>query len=161
MEDIPKKTNKYANAKIYTIRSHQTDKYYIGSTCESLSKRLYLHRSNKKKFENGTYNYVSSNDILQYDDNYIELLELFPCSSKIELTMREGQLIRLHKNNLVNIRIDGRTLKEHYNDNIEAIKIFRSKKYKCVCSPTGKYTAANKTKHLKTKRHINYLNTLN
>ena len=109
--------NKYANGKIYTIRSHQTNKYYIGSTCDSLSKRLYKHRSNNKKYENGLYNYVSSNIITQYDDNYIELLELFPCNSKEELTAREGQLIRLYKNDLVNIKIEGRTPREYRHDN--------------------------------------------
>lgn len=46
------KPNKYLNGKIYTIRSHQTDKFYIGSTCSPLHKRLFKHRSNKRDFDN-------------------------------------------------------------------------------------------------------------
>ena len=38
----------YKNGKIYTIRSFQTDKYYIGSTCTMLSKRFSNHKSNYK-----------------------------------------------------------------------------------------------------------------
>ena len=42
--------NMYANGKIYTIRSHQTDKYYIGSTTQPLSKRFYQHKQLYKRF---------------------------------------------------------------------------------------------------------------
>ena len=35
--------NKYNSSLIYTIRSHQTNKYYIGSTTQSLSRRLSEH----------------------------------------------------------------------------------------------------------------------
>jgi hypothetical protein len=34
--------NKYQHGKIYTIRSFQTDKFYIGSTTQPLSKRLSI-----------------------------------------------------------------------------------------------------------------------
>jgi hypothetical protein len=50
--------------------------------------------------------------MVQYDDCYIELLELFPCNSKEELCKREGELQRLHIDKLVSKRIEGRTRKE-------------------------------------------------
>ena len=40
--------NKYAQGKIYAIRSPSTDKIYIGSTCDTLAKRLYGHRVHYK-----------------------------------------------------------------------------------------------------------------
>ena len=85
----------YKNGKIYTSRSHQTDKFYIGSTCSTLIKRLSQHKSK--------WNDTTAKEILTYQDYYIELLELYPCNSKMELNKREGELIRLHKNMCVNI----------------------------------------------------------
>ena len=41
-------TNKYQNGKIYTIRHPETDKFYIGSSTQSLSKRLAKHKGNYK-----------------------------------------------------------------------------------------------------------------
>ena len=37
---------KYKEAKIYALRSHKTDKFYIGSTTLSLNMRLNRHISN-------------------------------------------------------------------------------------------------------------------
>lgn len=94
--------SRYACGKIYSIRSHQCDKYYIGSTCLDLYKRLFNHRHKYKSHLNDKYNYVSSFEILKYDDHYIELIEDYPCKSKRELEKREGQLQRQYKNDIVN-----------------------------------------------------------
>ena len=113
----------FQNGKIYTIRSHQTNRYYIGSTNQlTLSQRLGKHRSNYKEYLKDNTNYTSSYEILQHTDHYIELLELYPCNTKAELYRREGELIRQFKSDLVNICIAGRTSKEHYNDNKEYYK---------------------------------------
>ncbi len=110
--------NKYHNSKIYTIRSYKTDLYYIGSTTQSLSQRMAQHRSHKN---------TKAIDILIFDDAYIELLENIKCDNKEELTKREGELIREHKNNIVNICINGRTYKEYRNDNKEKMKEYNKK----------------------------------
>jgi len=115
----------YQKGQIYTIRSYQTDKYYIGSSCSPLSKRLYEHKISYKN--NKTY--ITCFEILKFDDAYIELLETFPCNSKAELTKREGELIREHKDNIVNKRIEGRTDAEYKKDNKEEIKE-KAKKYR-------------------------------
>jgi hypothetical protein len=159
--------NKYYNGKIYTIRSHMTDKYYIGSTCSSLYKRLYEHRSDYKRQR---FN-VSSYEILKYDDNYIELLENFKCENKNELNKREGELIRLHKDNIVNMCIPTRTRKERDNDNKDKLKDYRKQyrqdnkdkikeqrttNFKCECG--NNYIYQNKARHLKTIKHTNFIN---
>jgi len=115
----------YANGKIYTIRSFQTEKYYIGSTTSTLTKRLSQHKTEYKLGRN----YCSSSDIIQYSDAYIELLEDFPCFKKDQLCKREGQLIREHKDNCVNNRIAGRTKKEYCEDNKEQRKEYDKKHY--------------------------------
>jgi len=122
----------YSNGKIYTIRSSQTDKYYIGSTTTSLAKRFSSHKS---CYKNGRKD-ITSVEIVKYDDAYIELLEDYPCGSKNELNKREGQLIRQYKNECVNKFISGRTRKEYkkeyYIDNSEKLKeqmrLYREKK---------------------------------
>ena len=110
----------YSNGKIYTIRSYQTEEFYIGSTIQSLPVRFGGHKRNYKFWLNTQKNYTSSYEILKYDDHYIELLELYSCSCKEELRRREGELIRLH--NCVNKVIAGRTHKEYYQENKEKQK---------------------------------------
>jgi hypothetical protein len=120
--------NKYHKGKIYTIRSFQTEQYYIGSTCDALHKRLYNHRQFYKQYLKDNRNFVSSFDIMKYEDHYIELLEDYKCESKNELLKREGELIRKYKDEIVNCKIEGRTRKERYEENKEKIKE-DSKKY--------------------------------
>ena len=109
----------YSNGKIYCLRSHQTDKIYIGSTINKLSKRIGGHRENYKRWMNGKYCYITSFELIKYDDCYIELLEEYPCDNKDQLCKKEGEYIR--KMDCVNRFIAGRTNKEHYNDNREKI----------------------------------------
>ena len=111
--------NKYSRGKIYTIRSHQTNKYYIGSTIETLSQRLTGHRCNYNRWVNNINNYITSFEILQYSDYYIELLEAYPCNNRCELHRREGELIRQYKNDLVNMIVAGRTQLEYRQEHKE------------------------------------------
>ncbi len=118
----------YGNGKIYIIRSHQTDDVYYGSTTkEYLSQRIDKHRSSYKRWKNGKHHYVTAYEILKYDDAYIELVELYPCNSRDELTSREGSYIR--NNDCVNKVVPGRTEKEFREDNREYVKE-REKKYR-------------------------------
>ena len=171
------KINKYHNAKLYTIRSHQTDKYYIGSTCSPLHKRLYEHKNNFKMFQVGKYHNVSSFEIIKYDDCYIELYEAFKCENRNELTKREGEIIRLLKNELVNVKIEGRTEQQYRKDNADKIKQNKKQYYvenadkikqyyvdnaeklkqKNICICGTEYSTSNKSHHLKSKKHINYI----
>ena len=117
--------NKYNNSKIYTIRSHQTDKFYIGSTIKKyLSDRLSEHKSSFKK----NINITSSFEILQFEDAYIELLENVNCNDRNELCKREGELIRQYKNQCVNINISGRCREDYKKDNRQLLNE-KQKKY--------------------------------
>lgn len=112
----------YQNGKIYCIRSHQTDKIYIGSTTKKyLTSRIAQHKTDYKRWIVGNKNYVSSYEILQYPDCYIELLENYPCESAKELHKREGELIK-ETSNVCNLCIAGRTRKQYNKDNAELLK---------------------------------------
>ena len=162
--------NKYNSSLIYTIRSHQTNKYYIGSTIQSLSKRLTGHRSNYKKYlTNNDNEYASSFEILKYSDYYIELLLAYPCNNKDELHRREGELIRQHKSDVVNIFIAGRTDKEYNEDNKIRIKQYRLDnlvqikervKLCIICECGTIINKYHKQQHLKSNIHTTNINNL-
>ena len=138
--------NKYNSSLIYTIRSHQTNKYYIGSTTQSLSNRLTGHiRSYKLYLTNNTKSYTSSYEILQYNDYYIELLLAYPCNNKDELQRREGEMIRQYKSDVVNICIAGRTHKEYNEDNKTHISE-QQKQYRVEYNEDNKTNIAEKCK---------------
>ena len=137
---------KYQQSKIYTIRSYSTDKIYIGSTTQRLSKRMAEHRGRYKAWKaDNSKKYCSSYEIVKYDDNYIELLENYECLTREGLLMREGQCIR--DNDCVNKVIPGRTRKQHCQDNADKINA----KHACACG--GRYTHHNKSHHMKSKKH--------
>ena len=110
----------YSKGKIYTIRSHQTDKIYIGSTIQFLNVRFRGHKSKYLMYKNNKYHYVSSFEIIKFDDCYVELLKLCPCETKEELLKHEGEAIR-NTNDCVNKCIAGRTCNEYYKDNKQTI----------------------------------------
>ena len=110
----------YSKSKIYSIRSHQTDLIYIGSTIQTLALRLAGHVRDFKKFKNGKCNYITSFDMLKFEDYYIELICEFPCASKLHLSKKEGEYIRSSK--CVNKNIAGRTSNQYYLDNKVKIK---------------------------------------
>jgi hypothetical protein len=109
----------YQNGKIYTLRSYQTDDIYIGSTTQSLAKRKGGHKCNYTQFQKGKGHYVTSFEVVKYDDCYIELLEEYPCENRQQLEKREGELIRT--TDCVNKAIAGRNSKQYYQDNREQL----------------------------------------
>jgi len=116
----------YKEGRIYAIKSKDTNEVYIGSTCKPLKIRMSSHVSEYKNYikTNDPYKKVTSYKILQYDDAYISLIENFPCDTKRDLLNREGYYIR-NTPNVVNIVIEGRTIKEWRTDNAVRLKEYR------------------------------------
>jgi hypothetical protein len=82
--------NPYKRGKIYKLISNQTDLVYYGSTIEvKLSSRLSGHRRDLKRWLNKKFAYVSSFEIIKFDDAKIILVENYPCNTKYELISRE------------------------------------------------------------------------
>ena len=140
--------NKYNTSMIYTIRSPTTDKYYIGSTTQKLCKRFSDHKINYKLYLKGAFNFITSFELLELGDAYIELLEEINCNNKTQLVKREGELIREHKKDCVNKRIDGRTPKEYNIDNKEHIKQYRIDNKEHIKEYGKRYNIDNK-EHIK------------
>ncbi len=109
----------YANGKIYKLVSFQTDKVYIGSTCEKLSVRKAKHKSKYKCFLSGRDVYITSFELIKLGDVDIVLLEEFPCANKEQLHKRERYYIDTY--NCVNKVLPTRTDKEYYEVNKEKI----------------------------------------
>ena len=92
----------YQKGKIYKLWSPQGNEIYIGSTVNSLAKRLSQHKS----YRDCNSKYLFEN----YNDVRIELIEEYPCDNKIQLNKKEGEHIR--NNTCLNRCIPGRTKKE-------------------------------------------------
>lgn len=139
---IEKKLIDYTRSKIYTIKSPNTDKIYIGSTTNTLYKRMCSHIAHSKencKIKN------TSRIIINSGDSYIELLEEYPCVTRQELLKREGELIKQHKLICVNKNIAGRSMKDYVNDNKVRLCKYATDYYK-------QYNIINKVKVLKQKK---------
>ena len=112
--------NMYQNGKIYKIIDSGYNACYYGSTVQSLSKRLSTHKKDYGKYCEGKKRFstiFSMFDEYEPDNCKIELVELFPCNSKMELHKKEGEYIR--NNECVNKYIPGRSAEERKADNLE------------------------------------------
>ena len=135
----------YKNSKIYTIRSPQTDKYYIGATTQPLSKRFWTHKNMLN---------CSSREIIGLGDAYIELLEEFSCDTKEQLSKREGELQRDHKASIVNVRLEGRTRQEYSTTDIfkKCVNKYQSKpEIKEIMKENAKQYAINNREKINAK----------
>ena len=108
----------YKNGKIYQLVCNETGEVYIGSTVQDLERRLKTHKS--------PANNCCSKQIIDRNNYYIELLEIYPCNNEFELCRKEGEYQRAIE--CINRTIAGRTDAEYYHDNIETIKA-RGKEY--------------------------------
>ncbi len=113
----------YPIARLYCIRSFQTEDVYYGSTVQTLSRRLATHVRDKKAGKN-----CSSVRLLEYTDYYIELIREVENITKEQLRRFEGELIRADPNS-VNKLVAGRTQKEYCAENSEAINAKRRDRY--------------------------------
>ena len=160
----------YANSKVYKIWSTQGNKIYVGSTTKQyLSQRMDKHRECYRQWEKTSQRFITS--FLIFDEYglencFIELLEYKECNSKDELIKIEGKHIR--ELDCVNKRIEGRTRKEHYEENrdhnIDYATKYRNENKEIIaenhnCECGGKYRFSNKSYHLKTIKHCKYIET--
>ena len=110
--------NNMTEYHIYKIKSPHTDTIYIGSTKQTLTERLSGHKSTYKKWlKDNTENYITSFEILKFNDYVIELIETFTCETNKEKLRKEGEHIKLNQLICVNKVIAGRTNTEYRYDN--------------------------------------------
>ena len=102
----------YSLGKIYMIypkveNVEEGDVYY-GSTTQSLSRRMSLHRSTKNCSSKLLF------DKYGVENCFIELVENYPCATKEELCKKEGEYIRANK--CINKCIPGRPKNEQMKE---------------------------------------------
>ena len=90
--------NRCENGQIYKTTDIGYNKFYVGSTCENLSKRIERHRKHFREYTRGkTRKKTTAIDISKeygIENCKIELVENCQCNSREELTKREGQLYK-------------------------------------------------------------------
>jgi len=84
--------------RIYIIRSTCTTDVYIGSTDETLNRRLQNHETDFRRHLNEKYGYVTSFELICQDDYRIELLEEMQYDEDSELVAKEQQYINADPN---------------------------------------------------------------
>ncbi|CAE7766832.1 unnamed protein product [Symbiodinium microadriaticum] len=164
-----KRTKDYANGKIYAIYNYsEPSLVYVGSTCQSLSKRFSKHRREINSRKSQTIPlYIKMREIGRVHF-YIELLEEYPCENKDQLRAREGYYIR--KLGTLNGLIDCRTRKEWEAENQQYLKdyrknrwlnkkeeitVFNKQRFTCDCGV--ELSNASKSRHQYSIRHQAYL----
>jgi hypothetical protein len=155
----------YLKGKIYTIRCRNDPSLiYVGSTIQSLAKRLGGHKKdsiNKTKYPN----HQLYSKIEDWNDWYIELYLNYPCNSVEELRQKEGEVLR--EIGTLNRCIAGRTRQEWKKENPDKLKIHREKEKireieigrrevkPCECG--GRFSLKTIRTHERSQIHQNYL----
>ncbi len=177
----------YSNSKIYKITNDYNDDIYIGSTCDSLTKRFSYHKSHSILSVNANRPLYKLINEIGFDRFRIQLIINFPCEDKYQLRQKEGEYIRQFGS--LNKIVAGRTIvegrKDHYQihkkeileqnknyceKNKEKIKITRHKYYEehkskilelnkqyITCDCGCQTTKQNLLNHKKTKKHIDLM----
>ena len=158
----------YSRGKIYKLVSKDTEDVYIGSTCQTLKRRLTEHIYDYKRFLVGKQHFISSYHLVNCEDVKIILIENFSYQTNAELHRREGFYIR--NTACVNECIPGRTKQEYRDENKAKLKAQTKKYYtnnkdrihardcvKFVCDCGGKYTRQNRAIHRRTANHQSFI----
>ena len=117
MVEVGKKD--FSNAKIYCIRNSVNDEIYVGSTCQSLSKRMAYHRGSVNTDAKKDRKLSSMMHKLGIENFYIEKIQDCPeCKNVEDLNKIEGEYIR--QMGTLNMQIQGRTKQEYYGEHKQA-----------------------------------------
>ena len=116
---MERKQKDYSKGKIYLIRNTVNELLYVGSTCQTLARRMAVHRSDAKNTDKCNGPIYIAMRALGIENFYIEWHSDFPCEREEQLARREGEVMRElgTLTNGYNKRQAGRTIAEWYKDN--------------------------------------------
>ena len=126
---------------VYALRSYQTDDIYIGSTFGVLRQRLYQHKKNLEQYNAGKQNYITSYEIVKFDDAFIEMIEKYENVNKMELHKHEGVTIR-NTGNCVNKNIAGGKTKEEMKHRKHELYLLKPEETKQIIKQRAKVQRA-------------------
>jgi len=160
----------YRKCIVYQIYCNVTGQIYIGSTFKTLTNRMRMHKSD--------YNNTASKQIIQRENYNCSILCEMLVSDKIFLRQAEQRYIdstlncinqikaylspedkkkykrehgkKFYEKNKTKMNIKS---KEYYQKNKDKVLEKGKEKIHCPCGKT--YNKYNRSKHLKTKFHIN------
>ena len=107
----------YSNSRIYKIIDNTNGNIYIGSTTQTLSRRLAKHKGHYQSYLNDNNNFMTSFDIIQNGNYEIVLIENVNCETKEQLHARER--FHIENNKCLNKVIPTRTRHEYNRYQIE------------------------------------------
>lgn len=166
-------TERYKNGLIYKLVCNDTSikENYIGSCC-NFYKRKNAHKTDCNNININAYNSYKYKFIREHGgfNNWsMIVIKEFPCNSKRELQTEERIQLEINGGELNSQRpvitnkeqkeYQNEYSKQYYHEHKEEIKEKLNQKYDCACG--GKYTYTHKARHLKTKKHTDYLNDIN
>ena len=102
-------TADYSQGKIYKIVCNKTGLVYIGSTCKTLEERLKRHEDDMKHFIYIRDNkpdklkktkFCTSFFIFLNKDYKIELIENYPCNTRLELETKECYYMKMNQDSV-------------------------------------------------------------
>jgi hypothetical protein len=175
--------NTSATIKIYSLVSSKTKYVYIASTQGTLESKLAVHKTHYDLWADSEATYHCSFELLKFPDCDIKLLEECTnmslnekasliqkwidatdfCVNRLdaqEYDRTKAKAILVKESKLKNMRqtYNEKTKQkrlEYIEKNREKIKAFQNTKCSCECG--GSYTKANKSNHMSTKKHINFM----
>ena len=150
---MPKTAIDYKNTIIYKIQHMDIPELlYVGSTTDYTRRKCEHKRNcgnaNSKAYNLKLYTMIRANG--GWDAFKMIQFEAYPCENKREAEMREDCIMQEMKANKETIKVKG---KAYRNANKELINAKKT----CACG--CKDTQANKARHMKTNKHIKWLET--
>ena len=139
---------------IYCLLSNQSEMMYIGSTTKKLCDRFSGHKYDFRNYDGDKSNYITSFELLKYNDCYIELIKICNIANRTELNKIEGAYI-LKNSKLglcVNKYVSGHSKKEWYEDNKE--EILKQRKQHYIDNKEG-INKKQKQHYIDNKKEIN------
>lgn len=122
--------NKYSDSKIYKLTSPNIDQIYIGSTTQTLNRRLRGHINDYHYYVLGRKsNHTAAQLLLSLGAVKIELIENVNCSTRKELLIREQYYLDQFRGSCVNENYAYRPQKQYQEDNKELIQIQKNRWY--------------------------------
>jgi hypothetical protein len=169
---MPRKAVDYSKTIMYKIVCNDlsvTD-VYVGYTTD-FRKRKNTHKSycinqNSNHYNLKVYQMIRQNG--GWDNFSMIQIEEYCCNNSNEASARERYWYEFLNANL-NKQVPNRSKKEHTENNKETIATYKKKWYKknkekinekIVCECGGNYTYVSKSKHFKTQKHQNYIQSL-
>ena len=162
---MPRLNTDYSKIVIYKIvcNDENVEYIYVGSTTD-FTKRKFSHKSICNNGKHKKYNekkYVEMRNNGGWESFRMIEVEKYPCNDKREAEKREEELRKELKANMNSYRcfITAEERKEYYEKNKDKINDKASEKFVCPCG--GKYTYCHKSEHLKSKKHLKFLESQN